>query len=69
MSINRFNLTNPLSWFLLEDYAKTTPILRFAQEQALRVKPMFCGLPFGSKVKKRTLEKKKENCKQKLVRI
>jgi len=29
-----------LSWFLLEDDAKTTPILRFAQEQALRVKPM-----------------------------
>jgi len=29
-----------LSWFLLEDHAKTTPILRFAQEQALRVKPM-----------------------------
>jgi len=29
-----------LSWFLREDNAKTTPILRFAQEQALRVKPM-----------------------------
>jgi len=29
-----------LSWFLREDDAKTTPILRFAQEQALRVKPM-----------------------------
>jgi len=28
---------------LLEDYAKTTPILRFAQEQALRVKPMLEG--------------------------
>ncbi len=29
-----------MSWFLREDHAKTTPILRFAQEQALRVKPM-----------------------------
>jgi len=25
---------------LREDHAKTTPILRYAQEQALRVKPM-----------------------------
>jgi len=32
-----------LSWFLREDHAKTTPILRFAQEQALRVKPMLEG--------------------------
>jgi len=32
-----------LSWFLREDDAKTTPILRFAQEQALRVKPMLEG--------------------------
>jgi len=28
---------------LREDDAKTTPILRFAQEQALRVKPMLDG--------------------------
>jgi len=32
-----------LSWFLLEDDAKTTPIPRYAQEQALRVKPMLAG--------------------------
>jgi len=32
-----------LSWFLREDDAKTTPILRYAQEQALRVKPMLGG--------------------------
>ena len=32
-----------MSWFLREDDAKTTPILRFAQEQALRVKPMLGG--------------------------
>jgi len=28
---------------LLEDHAKTTPIPRFAREQALRVKPMLDG--------------------------
>ena len=45
-----------MSWFLLKDDAKTTPILRFAQEQALRVKPMLDWLrwkmkPFLHKVK------------------
>jgi len=32
-----------LSWFLQNNNAKTTPILRYAQEQALRVKPMLGG--------------------------
>jgi len=30
---NCFNLINPLSWFLLEDDAKTTPSLRFVATQ------------------------------------
>jgi len=38
-----------LSWFLLEDDAKTTPILRFAQDQALRVKPMLDGRAYARK--------------------
>jgi len=32
-----------LSWFLQNNNAKTTPILRYAQEQALKVKPMLDG--------------------------
>ena len=32
---------------LREDNAKTTPILRFAQEQALRVKPMLGSTPLS----------------------
>jgi len=40
-----------LSWFLREDNAKTTPILRYAQEQALRVKPMLDGRAIARKMK------------------
>jgi len=36
-SNNRFNLINPLSWFLLEDHAKTTPS---PSGTDLKVKPM-----------------------------
>ncbi len=40
-----FNLINPLSWFLHEDHAKTTPSLRIVATQRssgadLKVKPM-----------------------------
>jgi len=40
-----FNLINPLSWFLREDHAKTTPSLRIVATQRssgadLKVKPM-----------------------------
>jgi len=35
-----FNLINPLSWFLREDHAKTTPSLRNSSGTDLKVKPM-----------------------------
>jgi len=41
MSANKcFNLVNPLSWFLLEDHAKTTPS---PSGTDLKVKPMLGG--------------------------
>jgi len=40
-----FNLINPLSWFLLKDYAKTTPSPSGAD---LKVKPMLEGLRASS---------------------
>jgi len=35
-----FNLINPLSWFLREDNARTTPSLRSSSGTDLKVKPM-----------------------------
>jgi len=45
--------------FRLDEIQQTTPILRFAQERALRVKPMLGGAlrARGKKIIKRTTEK------------
>ncbi|MHB8131600.1 MAG: hypothetical protein ACYDEX_21675, partial [Mobilitalea sp.] len=53
-SNNRFNLINPLSWFLREDHAKTTPSLRSSSGPDLKVKPML-GRRAYARAKKKSL--------------
>jgi hypothetical protein len=60
ISNKSFNLINPLSWFLREDYAKTTPSLRNSSGADLKVKPMLERRSRAGRIK--DLKYSKSNC-------